>query len=355
MISKPLELIRTGIVSSVLLVTQFSSMATGDVLFGTATMGDSLSIKAQPYKWPVLLQTYRGFNFGGDNMPYVHAVGGATSSDVLLLREPQKVVSPVQAGKVTSATFLVGGDDYADAGPKFINGTLTGAALTSFENQIVSNIKTATNIVLNSGIEAFILGSVPYTLGEPQAAPLIIQYPAAAAASDASIQRVNAQLLTFAESVHIPYVDFYTFGKLFNGLDHVTVGGVDITFTVGSDPHNFFVDNVHPGYIGDAMIANLWMEAFNIAYGTNLTLFSDQEMLQMAGMTGYTGETFSPTMDYASLIHFSAVPEPSPPVLLVACFMFVLSGGYVLKALGRGYFWQGAHCENKTSSPSRVQ
>jgi len=300
------------------------SHVAADVLFGTATMGDSLSIKAQPFKWPVLLQTYRDFNFGGDNMPYVHAVGGATSSDVLVLREPQKVVNPVQAGKVTSATFLVGGDDYADAGPRFINGTLTGSALTTFENQIVTNIETATNIVLNSGIEGFILGSVPYTLGEPQAAPLIIQYPAAAIASDASVQRVNAQLLTFAESVHIPYVDFYSFGRLFNGLDHVTVGGVDITFTVGTDPHNFFVDNVHPGYIGNAMIANLWMEAFNIAYGTDLTLFSDQEMLQMAGISGYTGETFSPTLDYAGLIHFSAVPEASPTELLITAGAIVL-------------------------------
>lgn len=155
------------------------------------------------------------------------------------------------------------------------------------------------------------------SVGEPQAAPLITQYPAAAAASDASVQRVNAQLLTFADSVHIPFVDFYSFGKIFNGLDHITVGGVDITFTVGSDPHNFFVDNVHPGYIGNGMIANLWMEAFNLAYGTNLTLFTDQEMLQMAGITGYTGETFSPTIDYASLVHFSAVPETSTVMLSI--------------------------------------
>jgi hypothetical protein len=147
--------------------------ANADVLYGTATMGDSLSIKADPFKWPVLLQTYRDFNFGGDNLPFVHAVGGATSADVLTLREPQKVASPVLAGKVTSATFLVGGDDYADAGPSFINGSLSGAALTTFENQIVSNIEEATGIVLDSGIQAFILGSVPFVLGEPQAAPLI--------------------------------------------------------------------------------------------------------------------------------------------------------------------------------------
>lgn len=152
------------LLAAALIIVANTKQVDADVLLGTATMGDSLSIKAQPFKWPVLLQTYRGFNFGGENMPYVHAVGGATSSDVLTLREPQKVANPVQAGKVTSATFLVGGDDYAAVGGKFIDGTLSGAALTSFENKIVSNIQTATNIVLDSGIEGFILGSVPYTL-----------------------------------------------------------------------------------------------------------------------------------------------------------------------------------------------
>jgi hypothetical protein len=105
---------------------------------------------------------------------------------------------------------------------------------------------------------------------------------------------------------------------LFAGLDHITVGGVQISLTtVGTDPHDFFVDNVHPGYIGNAMISNLWMEAFNVAYGTHLTLFTDQEMLAMAGITGYTGETFSPNMDYASLIQFTAVPEPATGILLL--------------------------------------
>ncbi|HEY2838100.1 MAG TPA: SGNH/GDSL hydrolase family protein [Pirellulales bacterium] len=280
-------------------------------------MGDSSSIKSADYKFPVMMQNSRGLNFGGPTLPYVHAVGGSTSATVLSGMQPQHVIKDVQAGEVTVVTLEIGNNDYGQNIVQLLQDT--PQQLTAFENSVISNIELATTEVLNSGIQGFLLGSVPSLLVEPAAAPYIpLVPPAVLATLDASQQRVNAALEAFADSKHIPFVDFYGLEKSFNGADHITVGGVPISLTGMSttDNHYFFVDKLHPGWVGNAILSNMWMTALNVAYGTHLTLFSDQEALNMAGLSGYTGPTFTGVVNYADFIHFTPVPEPSSFVLL---------------------------------------
>jgi len=304
-------------------------VANADILHGIATMGDSSSIKSAPYKFPVMLQNNRGLNFGGPSLSYVHAVGGATSATMLTQQQPQKVAADVAAGNVTVATILVGNNDYGQNALSLISGGLTQDELTTFENGIVSNIESAVTTVLNSGIQGFLLGSVPRLVDEPAATQYFPSIPADQLPGlidlvDASQERVNAQLLDFANAHHIPFVDFFGFEKSLGDVDHITVGGVPIAMTKGPDSTYFFVDNLHPGWVGNAILSNFWMTALNVAYGTNLSLFSDQEALNMAGLRSqYTGETFSNSVDYADFIYFNPVPEPST-ILLAGLGAFII-------------------------------
>lgn len=306
-VSCPAHLVTSVLIGTFLLMPHWSR---ADILHGIATMGDSSSIKSAQYKFPVMLQNNRGLNFGGPNLPYVHAVGGATSATMLTQQQPQKVAADVTAGKVTVSTILVGNNDYGQNALSLVSGGLSPEELTAFENGIVSNIESAVTTVLDSGIQGFLLGSVPRLVDEPAATQYFPQIPpdqlpALIDFVDASQERVNAQLLDFANTHHIPFIDFFGFEKSLGTADHITVGGVPIAMTKGPDATYFFVDNLHPGWVGNAILSNFWMTALDVAYGTNLTMFSDQEALSMAGLSGYLGETFSPTINYADFIHFT--------------------------------------------------
>jgi hypothetical protein len=288
-----------------------ASLARADILHGVGVMGDSASIVAS-FKWPVQLQTDRGLNFGGTGLPYDHAVGGATSTSVLSGGQNTQMAADVTAGNVTLGLFLIGNNDYAGVASNIANGSFSGAALVNFQNTVASNIETATNSALTAGIQGFLLASVPDLTFEPLAASIAAN-PAQKALVENSISAVNAQLLSYTAAHHIGYVDFYGFANSLGPVTSITVGGVPISLVnTGSDPHDFFLDGVHPGIVGNAIIGNLWMAAINKEYGTSLTLFTDQQILTLAGLSGYTGETFSNVVPWQN---FVIVPEPSSVVL----------------------------------------
>jgi lysophospholipase L1-like esterase len=295
--------------------------ARADIIHGLGVMGDSASIHTASYKWPEIMQTDSGLNFG-PNYAYDHAVGGATSATVLSGGQDTALAANVTAGNVTLGMFLIGNNDYGDAAETLAtdygNGTL-GTVLPGFENGIVSNIETATQTVLNAGVQGFLLGSLPDFLIEPSAAP-VLTVPDFANQLYASQEAINAQLMAFADAHHIPFVNFFGLESAVAASGQLVVGGVNISLTTtGTDPHDFFVDGLHPGYVGNAIISNLWTEAINVAYGTNLPLLTDQQILNIAGLgSSYTGETFSTAYNLANYIHYTSVPEPSS-LLLSGC------------------------------------
>ena len=313
---------RWGAASRVLLMTAVwlscYSIARADILHGIGVMGDSASIDSASYKWPVQLQTNRGLNFGGSGLPYDYAVGGATSSSLLTGKQHTKLAADVTAGKVTLGILFIGNNDWLSSttGQAILLGTVTPSAQTAFETSVVNNIKTAANTQFAAGIQGLLLGSVEdLTLTAAAQSYLDPNDPetvAAAARMKASVSNVNAQLLAYAQEKHIPFVDFYALGDAITSTG-LKVGGVNINMTTsGSDPRNFWIDDIHPGIVGNAILGNMWMEAINIAYGTKLSLYTDQQILTMAKLGGsYTGETFSTAYDLSDFIHFNAVPEPS--------------------------------------------
>jgi lysophospholipase L1-like esterase len=304
--------------------------ARADILQGLGLMGDSASIHTAAFKWPEVMHTNSGLNFG-PNYAYDHAVGGATSATVLSGGQNTALAADVTAGNVTLGMFLIGNNDYGDAAQSlandYLNGTL-GTVLPGFEAGIVSNVETATQTVLNAGVQGFLLGSVPDFLIEPAAAS-VLTVPDFANQLYASQVAINSQLMTYADAQHIPFVNFFGLESAVAATGQLVIGGVNISLTAtGTDPHDFFEDSLHPGYVGNAIISNLWMEAINVAYGTHLPLYSDQQILAIAGLSSeYKGETFSTAYNLANYVHFTAAPEPNAKNLAWASLVgFVLYG-----------------------------
>ena len=106
------------------------------------------------------------------------------------------------------------------------------------------------------------------------------------------------------------------------------VGGVTIDMVNAStDPTHFFQDALHPAAVGNGFLANVFLEAVDLGYGTDYPLLTDQQILDAAGFGARTGET--PNVDYARYV---VLPTPEPSSLLLS-----LVGGLVIAvAAARG-------------------
>jgi len=288
-----------------------SPIARAAILDGVGVMGDSASIRSSSYKWPVQLQNYRSINFGGSGLPYDYAVGGATSASLLSGNQHTKMRNDVLAGKVTLGIIFIGNNDWGSTtGLQIAAGSITPTAQTAFQNAVFNNIKTAVDMQLNAGIEGMIIGGIEDLSLTPTGQS--VTDVDARSRIQASISSVNSQLLAYAQTNHLPFIDF--FGLANDIYDSgLVVGGVNINFnTSGSNPRNFWIDDLHPGILGNAILGNVFMTAMNVAYGTNLPLYTDQQILTLAGLSSsYTGETFSTSYNLTNYVHYSAVPETS--------------------------------------------
>ncbi len=157
---------------------------------------------------------------------------------------------------------------------------------------------------------------MPDFLLEPAAAPILGETDLVNQLYQSQVA-INTQLMSYADAQHIPFVNFFGLESDVANAGKLVVGGVTINLTAtGSDPHDFFEDSLHPGFVGNAIISNLWMEAINLAYGTHLHLYTDQQILAIAGLSSeYTGETFSTAYNLANYVHYTPAPEPSTVIL----------------------------------------
>jgi hypothetical protein len=197
-------------IGTVILTFGADQIARADILHGLGVMGDSGSIHTAAFKWPEILHSDSGLSFGAD-YAYDHAVGGATSARVLSGGQNTAPAADVAAGNVTLGMILIGHNDYGHAATTletdYSNGTL-GSVVPGFESGIVSNIETATQTVLNGGVQGFLLGSVPNFLIEPAAAS-VLTIPGFANQLYDSQVAINSQLMTYADAHHIPFVNFF--------------------------------------------------------------------------------------------------------------------------------------------------
>jgi hypothetical protein len=287
-----------------------------DVLHGIGNIGDGGGT-AGGIKYPsILAGPPRNLNFGGPTFDYVFAQGGADSASVLSPgNQVDQLVSQVQAGNVSLAMIWIGDNDWFDVAGPIATGAMSGAALTNFQNTIVANISTAVDAVLNAGGEV-ILGGFSDIVAAPDAAAIAAN-PTWKANLESAMQATDDLLIDFAASRGIAFIDFFGLEKMVYDSGSFVVGGVDISLTtVGPDPHNFFTDGENAGTVVRGVITNLWIQAMNDAFDTNIALLDDLEILTLAGLQDeYVDETFTSAVNFADFTEFT-VPEPSSLVLL---------------------------------------
>jgi lysophospholipase L1-like esterase len=293
-----------------LAVSLFSTSAAGAVIDGLGAMGDSGTAGGTVNKsWVPVLVNQRGINFGPGANSYNVAQGGATSNSLLASGQHTTMAGLVSSGNVTLPTLLIGTNDFGTAtGLQLANGTLSAAQVQSFINTRVTNITTAADTVLAAGPQGFILFGLPDVTLMPQANPLNASQ--ATRVRDA-VTAVNSQLLSYATTRNITYVQTDLAMQSLLSAGPVTIGGVPIDVDGSGTGAFFFRDGIHPGAIGNGLIANIFIEALNTGYGQSITPLNDFEILALAGLEGsYSGETFSNQADFSPFIVAAIVPEP---------------------------------------------
>jgi hypothetical protein len=288
-----------------------------DVLHGVAVVDDGSAASTVSTAYPTILKNLRGLNFGGPTMSYDFAYVGASSGSVLLPGNADaQLVAQAQPGNVTLAYMSIGTNDLLSAAASVANGSLSGPALTAQEAILVNNIESGVNRALAGGAKV-VLGGLSDVADSPSQASIVAD-PAAKARVEGAIATMESQLSAFAATKGIPFVDFFALEKAVYDSGNFKIGGVNISLTtVGPDPHNFFRDSLYAGVAIEAEVANLWLQGTNTAYGTNIPLLTDQEILNLAGIGNeYHSETFQTAEPLARFTAFTALPEPSTFVLL---------------------------------------
>ncbi len=154
-----------------------------------------------------------------------------------------------------------------------------------------------------------VLGSFSNITDTPAAAEAYAN-PVYRANLEVALSAADDQLRDFAVSQGIPFIDFFALEKMVYDSGSFVIGGVPISLTtVGPDPHNFFQDGLNAGLAIRGEVTNLWLQAINQGYGTDIPLLSDLEILTLAGLQNeYQAETFGNVTNFSA---FVTVPEPS--------------------------------------------
>ncbi len=293
-----------------------STHAAAAVINGFAAMGASETQgTAHSGSWVPWLAVDRKLNFG-PSQSYNKAVGGSTTTTLLSGGQHTKVATLVESGNVDLAYLFIGG---LDVPPVALDILLETLDVPTWADGVVGRMMTAADAVLAKNPTGMIIAGLPDMSLVPGAAP----YKAIAAPIVDAINYTNDLVKAEVLARNQVYIDTASFMRDLNAGPFV-VGGVTINMTTGSSKAtHFFVDDIHPGTVGNGIFANLMITALNEGYGTSVALFDDQAILAKAGLSAsYTGPTTQ--VDYAKYIYFNPVPEPAG-VTLTAIGLISLS------------------------------
>lgn len=302
-------------------ICETSVLAAEPVLQGIGVMSDSSSdeyraddnrggtYSATTLNWVELLVRYRGLNFGPwgswggprrSGYEYNWSLSGAETDTALTNGQHTGLAQQVNSGKVTLAYYNLGINDFAWYRSTFgqiYNGTLSGTALDSYLNAVFNNIRTAVDTINSSGKARVLIALVP----DPGVSPSAVQqYPDATkrARVTAAVAKVNQSVKSYAQSRNFAVFDTDDIAQsVLSRIDaqgNVDVGGEKIKFAgIGNEPHNGILsDGIHGGTVFEGLYANFWIDTVNASFGTNITKFTDSELLIYSGIKK---ATISPT------------------------------------------------------------
>jgi hypothetical protein len=280
---------------------------------GVAVLGDSQSDeyrgddnRGQNYPsstlgWVEILQQKRHINFGEwgawdeprrDGYEYNWARTGATAYSLLMSGQHVGVAEQIKSGKVNVVIVYIGANDFApfithDGYEAIYNDTLSDATLLLKVNRVVADIKTALDTVSAAGDVEVILVKIP-DWGNHIGVKVAFPFPNQRERVTKAIDLANRELEVVARERGIPTIDPNVFHRNLLRRDdgRVVVGDVALeVLMLNNDPRNIFLeDGVHTGTVFNGLFANHVVRELNRAWGMNVRLLSDEEILSAAGI-----------------------------------------------------------------------
>jgi Ca2+-binding RTX toxin-like protein len=293
---------------------------------GLGIAGDSLSDEylhetySYADNWVELLEQQRGVNVGPQNntvmgdgddrgeprreggFEYNWARSGATSTTLLSDGQHTGLAAQINADTVTHAVLAIGQNDFfpgfGSAYANIYSGTWSQAEIDAHVSTVVGNITIALTTIDTNNARLVLSNIVDYGL----APATQTAFPDAAKRQLVTnvIDDVNTELLDLAQQSGIPLVDLSSVAADLLGGASITVGGVTFSNAAGIGVQNIFVeDGIHPHTGASGIIANVYLQALNSAYGETIPLLSEEELVTIVGRT-YVSDTLN--FDYPSYV-----------------------------------------------------
>ena len=170
-----------------------------------------------------------------------------------------------------------------------------------FVRTLVNDVTTVLRTITQSGPVHLVVANVPDTGVTPLIQRALAYNPAALQQLTGAIALANQQIDAVAASYHVPVIDLFDFSHLTR--TPLTLGGTQVTRFLAPDAW-------HPGTVTQGLIANAFLAALNIGYGTDITglPLSDQEILTAAGIGHAPGTTY---FDVSRLVLWNQAQVPT--------------------------------------------
>ncbi len=286
------------------------------------------------FNWIEQLVKFRNINFGQystwggfrrTGYEYNFARSGATTKSALDAGAHSSLGALVQSGAVPFVYYSLGANDYAwynSAFGQIYNGQLTGTALVAYNQQVATNVKTAIDTINASGKAKMLISLIPDMTLSPGARA---KYPDATKLKKVSdaIKSTNDQIKLIVSQRGYAIFDADAVAtKLFGLIDsqgNMTVGGEKISFaTPGDEPHHVLLsDSIHSGTVVSGFYANEWITTVNTLFGTDVAVFTPDELLIHAGIKAATPVptiTATPTQSPVVTTRPTLTPSPLPTI-----------------------------------------
>ena len=275
--------------------------------------------------WVEVLASEKGVNFGpegnwgeprGEGYEYNWAKVGATSTTLLAEGQHVGLAQQFDAGAVSYGVLAIGQNDFAPLTGAYQNiygGLWTPTEIDAFADGVYDNIETAVSTLAAADGDLVMANIIDFGL-----APVTkLLFPSATSRGQvtAVLEGLNDRLESLAAQYAIPLVDMFGLANDFLGTGTSTaaeqIGGVTVQVATGIDAHNAFVDGIHPHTILQGAMGNVFLEAFSLGYGLDVSglQFTEEELLAAAGIgEEYVSDTL--TLAYSDYVILPNTGEP---------------------------------------------
>ncbi len=287
-----------------------AASARAALLDGVGAMGSSTTDEYQfsplhptARSWVEILGTAHGWNFGGfsavsrgepRNQGYEYNWGrvGATTGGLLTQGQHTGLAAQVASGDVTLAFLWIGTNDFrnvlnAATPPASLPPTLVSDAVSNFTTALNTVLAASPNVkvVVGTTYDESVLPYVPKRLAAGQLSQSLIDQVSA------GIRDYNAQITAIAKAnPRVAVTDLFGLLNEVMSPAPFSFGGLSIDrVTSGAQPDHFYVDDFHPGTIGQGLIANAFIDTINSQFGAGAPRLTDAEIFTVAGVVPEPG------------------------------------------------------------------